>query len=391
MTLKLLIVDDNPADRAIVRRMLGSTDLDADLHEVALLAELLKMPLEEFDCALIDVRLPDGDGIDTLGDICKGASYPPCPVIVMSGLGDEHTAARAFKAGANDYLIKDSLTPNTLRRTLVNAIDKWHAEDAMRNDWESQQDALRNAERANRAKTQFISTLSHQLRVPLTAIMGFAEMIEIAELGDDETAWKKYRDYAGDIRRSARDVLELAASVIELTRTEADGDTVFATNFDPRKTLRDVVDAFSEEAGEAQIGLEIDDQKAPHSIFTDDRAVQAIMTNLLSNAIKYTPAGHHVLVRLCDVDDENCMFSVADEGAGQNRKDAHGVVHPLDPPASDFASGDDYPLGVGLPLVTSLVRVLGGELSVDKGPGVGTIASVVLPKQAPSHDTQPDS
>ena len=169
MTLKLLLVDDNPADRAIVRRMLGSSDLDADLHEVVCANDFLGLPLDDFDCALIDVRLPDRDGIDALVEISQGASYPPLPVIIMSGLGDEHTAARAFKAGANDYLIKDSLTPNALRRTLINAIDKWHAEDAMRNDWESQQDALRTAERSNKAKTRFISNLSAK---PMIAVSG---------------------------------------------------------------------------------------------------------------------------------------------------------------------------------------------------------------------------
>lgn len=389
MTLKLLIVDDNPADRAIMRRMLGSTDLDAELYEASRLEEFLKLPIADFDCAFIDVRLPDGDGIDTLGDICKGASYPPCPVIVMSGLGDEHTAARAFKAGANDYLIKDSLTPNTLRRTLINAIDKWHAEDAMRNDWENQQDALRNAERANRAKTRFISNLSHQLRVPLTAIMGFAEMIEIAGLGDDDEAWRKYRDYAGDIRSSAREVLELMASVIELTSAEKVGDTVVATSFDPRETLREVVDSFTEQAGEARVDLQIDDQMAPHSIFSDDRAVQAIMTNLLSNAIRYTPAGHHVRVRLCEVDDEKCMFSVTDTGKGMNPDDIAQIIRPFERHNSLHASRDSR-LGVGLPLVSSLVRVLGGELSFDTAPGEGTVASVVLPKQAPNAEVPTD-
>lgn len=386
MTLKLLLVDDNPADRAIVRRMLGSSDLDADLHEVVCANDFLGLPLDDFDCALIDVRLPDRDGIDALVEISQGASYPPLPVIIMSGLGDEHTAARAFKAGANDYLIKDSLTPNALRRTLINAIDKWHAEDAMRNDWESQQDALRTAERSNKAKTRFISNLSHQLRIPLTAIIGFAEMIETGDLGNDERAWKRYRDYAGDISSSAREVLELVGSVIDLTRAEIDDEPVLATTFDPRETLREVLESFTEEVGEAQVDLSIDDRKAPVSIHTDDRAVQAIMTNLLSNAIKFTPAGRHVRVQLCEIEGERCLFSVADTGIGMDPEDLRRLIRPFERYKSQVKS-NRYELGIGLPLVNSLVRVLGGELNFDTAPGTGTTATVVLPKQVPDGES----
>ncbi|MBO6946614.1 MAG: hybrid sensor histidine kinase/response regulator [Rhodospirillales bacterium] len=387
MTLKLLIVDDNPADRAIVRRMLSASDLDAEYHEVSCVSEFLALPLPEFDCALIDVRMPDKDGIEGLTEACRGTSYPPCPVIVMSGQGDEHTAARAFKAGANDYLIKDTLTPNGLRRTLINAIDKWHAEDAMRNDWETQQQALRNAERASVAKTRFISSLSHQLRVPLTAIMGFAELIESKGLGNDKDAWEKYTEYAADIGQSARDVLTLVSSVMELTRIEIEDGPMMATSFDPKVTLWEVIDTFSDEVIKARLDLKVDDQKAPKTIFTDGRAVQAIMTNLLSRAIKATPAGRYVRVQLSKVDEERCLFSVSDTGIGMNPEDLSRLIRPFERHRAQAIS-DETGIGIGLPLVNSLVRVLGGELNFDTAPGVGTTATVVLPnhtreRQAP--------
>ncbi len=382
MTLKLLIVDGNPADRMIVRRMLLASDLDVDVHEVTCVSEFLALPLQDFDCALIDARMPDKDGIEGLTEACRGTSYPPCPVIVMSGQGDGHTAARAFKAGANDYLIKDTLTPNGLRRTLVNAIDKWHAEDAMRNDWETQQHALRSAERASVAKTRFISSLSHQLRVPLTAIMGFAELIEGKGLGDDQEAWQRYSEYAADIGRSARDVLSLVSSVMELTRLEIEDGVMVASSFDPRVTLWEVVDAFSEELDKARLDLKVDDRKAPKSIFTDGRAVQVIMTNLLSRAIKATPEGRHVRVQLSRVDDERCLFSVSDTGIGMKPEDLEQLIRPFERHRSQALS-DDTGLGIGLPLVNSLVHVLGGELNLDTAPGVGTTATVVLPNRTP--------
>lgn len=381
MMLKIAVVDGNPADLGILRRMLNSSDLDVDLVEVSGAVEFQNLTHDQFDCALIDVRLPDGDGVDALIRVCAGKDYPPCPVIVMSMHGDEHTATRAFKAGANDYLIKDSLTPNNLKRTLLNAIDKWHAEYTMRNDWELQRHALQNAERANIAKTRFISNLSHQVRIPLTTIIGFAELIEAARLGDDKAAFGKYQEYAGDISRSAREVLDLMSSIIDLARFENGDSQITKANFDPRHALRQVIETFSEHADNAHVSVRVDDVRAPHSIESDDRAFKVIMTNLLSNAIKFTPAGQHVQVKLREVEGGFCVFSVEDSGAGMNPEDLGYLVRPFERYRTQVTStGKD--LGVGLPMVNSLVQTLGGDLRFETAPGRGTTATVVLPGTA---------
>lgn len=382
MKLKIAVVDGNPADLGILRRMLNSSDLDVELAAVSGAIEFQNLQHDQFDCALIDVRLSDGDGVDALRHICAGKDYPPCPVIVMSMHGDEHTATRAFKAGANDYLIKDSLTPNSLKRTVLNAIDKWHTEYTMRNDWELQRVALQNVERANIAKTRFISNLSHQVRIPLTTIIGFAELIETARLGDEKVAFEKYQDYAADISRSAREVLDLMSSIIDLARFENGDSQITKANFDPRHALRQVIEAFSEYANNAHVSVRVDDGRAPHSIESDDRAVKVIMTNLLSNAIKFTPAGRHVEVKLREVEGGLCVFSVEDSGAGMNPEDLGYLMRPFERYRTQVTSTGNE-LGVGLPMVNSLVQTLGGDLRFETAPGRGTTATVVLPGTTP--------
>lgn len=380
MTLKVIIVDNNPADRAILRRMLNASDLDVDLFEFAQASELSALAVADFDCALIDCRLPDRDGIDALADMCQGKSYPPCPAIVMSGPGDEHTAARAFKAGANDYLIKDSMTPNTLRRTIVNAIDKWHDEDAMRNDWESQKHALQKAERANVAKTQFISSLSHQLRIPLTSIIGFSELIESAGKGNGRKAWDAYREYAADINRSARDLLEMMNGIIDLARIENGDMPIAPATFDPRRALHDVIASFSEHVKNANVDLRVDDQKAPRQMFSDDRAVMAIMTNLLSNAINASPSGRDVQVELRELEDGACRFSVTNCGATMKSTDMRDRARPFE--RYQPVTSCNMEFGAGLPMVSTLVQTLGGEIKFDTAPSERTTAIVVLPQMA---------
>lgn len=123
MKLRVLVVDDNPADRALISRLMRSSDLDADIVEIACAREFLDMLMVNFDCILLDNRLPDRDGIDALIEACGDSKAPPRPVVILSGQGDEHIAARAIKAGASDYLVKDSVTPNGLARTITNAIE----------------------------------------------------------------------------------------------------------------------------------------------------------------------------------------------------------------------------------------------------------------------------
>mgnify|MGYP002635604947 FL=1 len=87
MNLKLVIVDDNPADRAMLRRMLNSSDLVVELVEIATARELIALSLSDIDCVLLDNRLPDRDGIDAIIEVSRDRQYPPCPMIIMTGQG----------------------------------------------------------------------------------------------------------------------------------------------------------------------------------------------------------------------------------------------------------------------------------------------------------------
>lgn len=366
----------------MLRRMLNASDLVVELVEIATARELIALSFNGIDCVLLDNRLPDRDGIDAIVEISRDRQYPPCPMIIMTGQGDEHTAARAFKAGANDYLIKDTLTPNGLSRALVNAMDKWHSEDAMRNDWESQRNAIKAAERANQAKTQFIAHLSHQLRIPLTAILGFSQLIEDGKLGEDKAAWDKYKVYARDINRSAQQVFDLMTSILELAQLESGEVEVRHVTFDPCEILRETIELFAKQMMVADIALEMENQDAPLVVCSDDRALKSIMTNLLSHAISSSSSGNRVQVRLCALNSDTFEFSVTDNGGGINPDALSDLARPFERYKENILARDDE-AGLGLCLVNALVKSLDGTLSVDQAPDRGTTVSVVMPSVRP--------
>lgn len=378
LALHLVIVNDNPADRAMLRRMMNSSDLDADFVEISTARELFKLPLHDYDCVLLDHRLPDRDGIDALVEVCNNKQFPPCPMIVMSSHGDENTAARAFKAGANDYLVKDTLTPSRLSGTIINAVDKWHTEETQRHNLALQRDALQIAERANLAKTQFIAGLSHQIRLPLTAILGFSQLIQDAELGDDKEAWDKYKDYAGDINQSARHVFDLMSGIIQLVQLESGNASISPSTFNPCEVLRETISSFDQQTDAARIEIIVDDQRAPHLINSDHRVLKTIMTNLLSNAIKFTPTGKTISVKLCELDGAGYLFSVSDTGVGMKAEDLQHLTKPFERYKHNDVSLDKG-VGIGLPLVNALVKSLGGDIYFETAPAEGFTATVIIP------------
>lgn len=387
MTLRLLIIDDNPADREMTRRLLRSSDLKAEVVERERARDFLDMPLASFDCILLDNRLPDRDGIDVLIEMREPNKPLPRPVIIMSGQGDEQVAARAIKAGASDYLVKDTITPNGLERSIRNAIEKWHLEERVRADWESQKRALLMAERANWAKTQFLSNMSHELRTPLTAILGFSQLIQTSALGETPEAWAKYKDYAGDVNQSAQHLLDMITDILDVARIESGSSRLQVADFDPRQVLADVMSMLEFQIDSSGINLFVDTDAAPESMISDSRAFKTIIINLISNALKYTKPGGHIRLKLRTDGNGRCQFSVADTGIGMDPTELPRLMRPFERYEDTFATQTSG-LGIGLSLINSLVRLLRGEIDFDTAPNLGTTVTVTIPIFADGNSVQ---
>lgn len=139
MALTLLLVDDDSIDRMAVRRCLKTSGLACELHEASdAAAALALIETAHFDCILVDYRLPDRLGTNLLRDLSLSSSSRAVPVIMLTGQGDEQVAAESIMLGAQDYLTKDRITPEALRRSVVNAIEKM----ALKLKLERQQDDL---------------------------------------------------------------------------------------------------------------------------------------------------------------------------------------------------------------------------------------------------------
>src|SRR5918998_6251556 len=130
-TIKILLVEDNPGDALLVRVLLeeGGTD-KFDVKDVGRLGEAIERLVEEdFSVVLLDLSLPDSQGLDTVEQVRTAA--PRALIVVLSGLDDEETALQALQSGAQDYLVKGQGDGNLIARTIRYAIERQRAEEAL--------------------------------------------------------------------------------------------------------------------------------------------------------------------------------------------------------------------------------------------------------------------
>lgn len=373
MQLRLLIIDDNPADRSLMRRLLRSSGLEADVVEVARAEEFVSQPHNSFDCILLDNRLPDGDGIDALGAL--SSDIVP-PVIVMSGQGDEQIAARAIKSGASDYLVKDSVTPRGLARAIRNAIEKSELEKGLRQDTEAQDRALVEAERANKAKSVFLEKLSSELRSSLTSILGLTKTLSDESFGTDAESWARYKNCAADIQQDTLKLLSLLDDILDIARLSTGAAVVDIDDIRPMTVVSEVVSQWKPRADAKGVTLEVDVSEAPEAVRSDARLLRAIVASLLSNAVAYTPHGGQVSISLAG-DGASWSITVSDNGIGIDPNSLQWLLRPFE----DYdigSSAQSEGLGIGLPLMQSAVDILGGEAVFDTAPGLGTAVTVTF-------------
>ena len=125
--LKILIVDDDEVDRMAVRRSLKTAGVQMELVEASdCQGAIATLHSDHFDCVFLDYRLPDGDGLTLVQEI-RSSGFK-IPLVVLTGQGDEQTAVELMKAGASDYISKGKVSPESLSRSLHNAIRVYRAE-----------------------------------------------------------------------------------------------------------------------------------------------------------------------------------------------------------------------------------------------------------------------
>ena len=249
-------------------------------------------------------------------------------------------------------------------------------------DWKMNQalsEAVRAAETANRAKSTFLSNMSHDIRTPMNAIIGFTTLA-VSNIDDK----KRVRDYLGKILSSSNHLLSLINDILDMSRIESGKIHLEETEVSLSDVLHDLKTIISGQIYAKQLDLYMDAMDVKdEDVYCDKTRLNQVLLNLLSNAVKFTPAGGTVSVRLKQfpgtVKDSGLYeIRVKDNGIGMSKEFVKKIFSPFERERTSTVSRTQG-TGLGMAITKNIVDMMGGTIEVQTEQGKGTEFIVRLP------------
>jgi len=359
----ILLVEDSPPHATVAKYALAAGGVQVE-HCVTLAAAIDRLSDTErpaLTAVVLDLTLPDSSGVETF-DRIAAAGAPP--VVVLSADDDPAQALALIERGAQDYLVKGENSGPAIARAVRGAIERGRLR-------EEQHRAREKAEAAARAQRAFVAAMSHEVRTPLNAILGMAELLSQTPLAPEQ------REYLEIARRCGRALQGLLDNALELSRLEGGGVQIAREPFELDSLVQECLEAFAFTAHQKGIALVADlADDALGTVVGDEGRVRQVLFNLVGNAVKFTERGRvWVSAR---VEPDSVTFRVSDTGIGIPA-DRQAAVFERFVQAESGTTRRFGGSGLGLALCREMVRAMEGEIRLESEPQVGSVFEVVLP------------
>jgi signal transduction histidine kinase len=360
---RILIVDDSEDDIEMLHRFLSGDDIEIKGLTDSREAEQAFFEFEP-DLVLLDLHMPDPDGLEILRRIREARRRLGfLPVLVLTGDVGQVARNNALDLGADDFLTKPlDRQEVVLRVRNLLSTRRMHVELA----------------RAYRHKSEFLASMSHELRTQLSSVIGFSElMISDTTNRFDEP---RRRKFLTQINSSGRYLLDLTSDILDLAKIEAGQTVLRIENVVISDVALGVVSAMEPLAAKRKVRLETD-LTAAGSVPADAGKLKQMLLNLVSNAVKFTPEGGLVRIgslRLA----EWVEISVSDTGIGIAELDREHLFEEFRQVDSDVAR-EHHGTGLGLALTKRFVELHGGQIRLTSEVGKGSVFTLSLPLVVP--------
>lgn len=311
--------------------------------------------------------------------VFRSYAWPIALAVALGSLGTDPLHI-AFTVMSLLFLLAVTRSADFFHGTLHETFRLEHEKDGLLAELAN---ASAAAERSNRAKTEFLANISHELRTPMNGIIGMADLLALEPLSADQ------QEYLSHQRESAEQLMNLINNLIRLSALEAGQVRIYPTPFIAEDLLEGMVSSQQvEAAGKGLTFSSHSDPELPGIMVGDLSRLRQIFEHIVGNAIKFTDVGsidvHAKLVQRRQ-DQVKIEFSIVDSGPGMTAEQLL-MINDLLTQGDGSSIRKHGGIGVGLPIARKLVELMGGELLVDSQPGKGCTFRFILPFGLPEAD-----
>lgn len=359
--VRVLLVDDDEDDYIIIKRLFTSMKgIKSQLEWVSSSTEAIaRIKAEEHDAYLIDYRIDARTGLDVLQE--ADAFQRIEPFILLTGVGDQGIERESLHLAASDYLVKKDLTSDALARTIYYALGRK----------EQEKQKINQLIEINKAKDEFISIASHQLRTPATTVKQYVAMVLDGLSGNVSETQKKFllKAYESNERQ-----LSIINNLLKVAQVDSGSFELALNRSDVAHIVQEAAEDFAPAYSQKKQTLITDNFKATHCLI-DENAIRMVIDNLLENASKYSTANTTTTISMTH-SKSSVKIIISDEGVG--------VLDPtrlfkkfsrIENELSTVVGGT----GIGLYWAQSIARLHGGDLFYEVNSPHGSKFILLLP------------
>jgi len=366
---KLLIVDDTPANITLLRKIFSGKKLPISVApngEVALRIAQQALP----DLILLDIMMPGIDGFETCKRLKSNEATKDIPVIFISAKGEIEDFVKGLFIGGVDYITKHFRQEEVLARVQIHL--------RLRKLFVEKEIAQKEADRANRAKSEFLSQMSHELRTPLNAILGFTQLLNIKS----DNLRDKQKGYIERIYAAGDHLLQLINEILDLARIDSGNITISLELIHIGQLFDELYGYAHSKADQNEIKI-IDQTSDFHNqyILADKTRIKQVFINLISNGIKYNKKGGTLTYSIQKVNHDRLRFNISDTGNGIAKEKLKLLFEPFNRLGAEET--DVEGTGIGLCITKQLIGLMNGTIEVESTLGKGSTFCVEIPLAEP--------